>query len=372
MADELDIDFGTEELNDPNYGMEVTGDATDTTTPVDGQQQAPAEAAPTAPVADGAAPVEGGTGTPAPADAQQPKAPVGADGKPADAVPGKTDAKGNIVDAAGNIVAAAGSERRHYERAQKQDKYIGTLEKDLKEARDGASMTGVLNDVPAKLGLNAQDTEMGLQAIASFKKDPVATARWMLQETMRLGYTVNQVLGENAEGKVDGGSLDLAAVKAMISEQVAPLLGDRNAVQQQTANDATAQREYDGFMAKHENAHIHEGTLTRLLAGNSTLTPEVAYWQLREYSAKNGLDFNLPLGPQMQAKQSAQPGQQPAPAPNGNVPPQAQLQSPPPQAMPHGSSPASTPMTQEPEMASPDTNWDTIVQQSLREAGMNM
>ncbi len=66
-------------------------------------------------------------------------------------------------------------------------------------------MSQVLNQIPQKLGLDQRETEMGMQAIASFKKDPVSTARWMLQETMRMGYDLKQIVGEDAQGQISGG-----------------------------------------------------------------------------------------------------------------------------------------------------------------------
>lgn len=347
-----DIDYGTDELNDPNYGVD-TVDAGDGNAPItpetpDGAQQVLPEATPQTPDGKQQAP-DTSTASPAtpPQQSQQPAA-----GAP------KTDAKGNLVDGDGKVIASAGADRRQYERNQRQVMHITNLERELTELRDASDTQGALNGAPQVLGLDARETEMGLQAIASFKKDPVATARWMLQETMRLGYNLKQIVGEDADGQVAGGSMDLNAIKSMIADQVGPLLQDRNAQQQATNANQSAQREYSTFVAKHEFAELHQSVIANMLNSKTAGSPEAAYWQLREYATKNQLDFTQPLGPQMQAKQGAQP-----PASNGNVPPQAQ-QIP----MPQGSAPTQQMQTQ-PTMADPDANWDTIVQQSLAEAG---
>ena len=363
MIDEqLQIDFGTDELNDPQYEEKVDtqGDGTDgaaaDTTPDGAAQQGSDNGAAQGQTPDGqSAGDEAGKGGAADASGQQQQS----DGDKGART--KTDKDGNLTDAQGNIVAKAGAERRHYERVQAQASYITRLESELKQAKDSSSMVGVLNDVPAKLGLDMRETEMGLQAISSFKKDPVATARWMLQETMRLGYNLQQIVGGDVQGQPNGGSLDLQAVKSMIGEAVQPLVQDRTAQQQQRQAEEAAARDYDAFVAKHDHAAVHDDVLANMLQANTSLTPEVAYWQLREYASKNQLDFSKPLREQVAVRQQGGQQQQP----QGNAAPQAQSQQP----MPNGGAPLSDAQSQA-TYADADDAWDNIVNQSLREAGM--
>lgn len=359
MPDEqLTIDFGTDELNDPNYEENVDkqealdgagdDDSVSTQEPQGGgEQDAPQDQqVQDRQSGDGSQPQVGASG------AQQ---------QPAQQQDGRTrsDKDGNLVDGRGNIIAKAGAERRQYERTQAQAAHISRLEAENKQLRDNDSMVKALNEVPARLGLDMRETELGLQAIASFKKDPVATAKWMLQETLKLGYNLGDVLGKDAQGQVSGGSLDLQAIKGMIAEQVAPLVQDRQAALQQTELQEAAQRDYDAFMAKHDHASVHEDVLTRLLQQDASLTPEIAYWQLREYAAKHGFDFTKPLREQAVSRESGQQQQ-----PNGNATPKAQSQQP----MPNGGAPQADMQTAG-VYADADEAWDSIVNQSLREAG---
>lgn len=364
MADELELelDFGTEELNDPNYEQKAGApdDAQTTpTTPTDGDQgdgAAQSQQQPQQPDAGSAQAGEGGA-TDAGRPAQQ--QPQGQGAAPAV----KQDDKGNLVDAKGNIVAKAGAERRTYERTQRQDNYIRTLENDLAAARQSEVQAKALNGIPTALGLNMNEAEMGLQAIASFKKDPVATARWMLQETMKMGYNLQQIVGADAQGQVSGGTLDLQAVKGMIGEALRPLLSDREAVQQATEAEQAATREYEAFLAKHDGAELHQDVIANLMAQDRTLTAEVAYWQLREYCAKHGYDFKQPLRAQAEARQQ-QGGASAQQQPNGNAaPPQTQM------PMPNGTAPSADMSTQQ-QFAEPDAAWDVIVRQSMHDAGL--
>lgn len=367
MAEQFTLDFGDPTLNDPDYEQKVQDDGTLTDTPTDSTSQQSSNDTVTqepqqvdqstgnevgeSSTVDGTGQQQSGEpAKPAPADdkGQQQQARM------------KSDKDGNLVDADGNIVAKAGAERRQYERVQAQASYIQQLETEMRQFRERDAMAGVLNDAPTKLGLNMQETEMGLQAIASFKKDPVATARWMLQETLRLGYNLNQIVGEDAQGQLNSGSLDLQAVKSMINEAVSPMLQDRNAQQQQEQTLAAAKREYDAFIAKYEHASVHEDVLATMLQEDASLTPQEAYWQLREFAAKHQFDFSKPLRDQAVSRQQRAPQQQ-----NGNATPKAQSTMP----MPNGGAPVSNAAPQS-AFADPDDAWDSIVADSLREAGM--
>jgi hypothetical protein len=361
--DDMNIDFGDPALNDPEYESKAgnIGAPDDNTPPAPADGGAPNDAPDAQGKPAGADTVTGGQGNQA-APGQQPagqQSPAKADAadKP------RTDDKGNLIDKDGNILAMAGAERRHYERAQQQQRYITRLEGELTEARKADAYAKALNEVPQKLGLSLSEAEMGLQAIASFKKDPVATARWMLQETMRQGYNLQQIVGADAKGQVNGGSLDLQAVRSMISEAVQPLVGDRQAQQRQSEAEVSAQREYDAFVAKHEHATVHEDVLANMMQSDPNVSPQVAYWQLREYAAKNGLDFTKPLRAQVLARQQGGNGTNGHAQPRPNAPQQQH------QPMPNGSAPTQA-MQQGPNMANPDEAWDVIVRQSLAEAGL--
>ena len=358
--DETQLDFGDPELNDPNYGNEPTQDGNDGTSPQqapDGQAQQGGDQGATPaqpqPVQDGAGNQQGGTPDTTGQQQQQ---------QPQQSAPTRTkaDKDGNLVDDKGNIVAAAGAERRTYERVQAQQRHIDTLERDLAEANRKADLTQALNGAPQALGLNHEDVQMGLQTMAAFKKDPVTTARWLLQETMRLGYDLKQIIGNDANGQLNSNTLDLGAVRQMINEAINPLVSDRNAQQQEQEAQQNAQREYNRFMASHDYANVHEGAIAQLVQ-TRRVTPEVAYWQLQAYAASNGLDFTQPLGPQVQARQQG------GPAPNGNANPQAQTQHQ--QPMPNGGAPTQD-MQQGPTMANADDAWENIIKQSMQESGL--
>lgn len=356
-TDDFDIDFGDPILNDPNYeqnvGNENNGEG-DTLSPA--ADTPPSTDTPTQGDADGVDTVEGGTGdTNAPEQQRQ-------GDKDTDRSRVRADDKRNLVDAEGNIIAAAGAERRHFERAQAQQRHITQLERDLAKAREDNQFARALNEMPQRLGLDGRETELGLQVVSSFKKDPVATARWALQETMRMGYSLKDIVGADAQGQPTSSSLDLQAVQRMISDAVRPLVGDREVQQRENEQLAAAERAYNKFIADHDYADVHQDVIGRMIQQDTGTTPETAYWQLKAFAAQHQLDFTQPLDAQLKAKQGDGTSQ------NGNAPrntQQQQTRTP----MPNGGSPTAN-LRDGPQMADAESEWEQIVADAMREQGI--
>lgn len=270
------------------------------------------------------------------------------------------DAKGNLVDQHGRIVATAGPQRRLWEKSQKQERYIGQLERDIAALRDTASTTGQLDRAATEMRVSSNDARLGMQIMGNFRKDPLSVAKWALQETLALGYTLPQITGQPGTAA----DINMQAVQKMLDDRLGPLVNDRNVQKQQADEQATAVRAYNEFLAKHDYAEVHQETIAKLMRGNPDLTAPLAYWQLREWAVRNGFDFREPLEPQVVAAQGR--GQQAPRNNNGHAQPNNAQPSVP---MPNGGNPNAN-MRTEPQIAAPDEDWDRIVQSSLREAGM--
>ena len=185
----------------------------------------------------------------------------------------------------------------------------------------------------SKLGLDQRETEMGLQAIASFKKDPVATARWMLQETMRLGYNLNQIVGERRSRTDQRWVFGPASCQEHDRRASAPLVQDRTQRSNNGQAEQAARDDYESSSPSMTTQVYMMMFWQACCTETATLTPEVAYWQLREYAAKQQLDFTKPLREQVAGASNRVDKQRPRvtrphkrrsqqPMPNGGAPTQ--------------------------------------------------
>lgn len=356
------FDFGDPAFNDTEQqimdGVEPPSDEpqdTDATPPA--QQQTPTEPASAGDDADTDKARQSGEGEP-PAQ-QQPAQTQQRSDRP------NADNKGNLVDGQGNVIAAAGRERRIFENNERLVKQNRSLNQELTALRQSNEQVQQLMAQPAQLGLTPQDVQAAYQIMGEFKKNPMSVAQWALKETLAMGYNLQQIVGEGE------GSIEMQAIAKMIDNRVGPVVDKQQQTQQNIAAQQAAMREYNTFIQTHEHALVHEDALAQLLERSPGLTPDGAYWRLHSYAQQHGLDFSQPLGPQIAAKQQAAQ-QQPAPQGQPATPPAQQR---PVQSsaapMPNGASPTNQQQSAQPMFADPNTEWDDIIGQSMRDAGMN-
>ena len=213
------------------------------------------------------------------------------------------DARGNLYDRNGNLLARAGSERRLYERNVRMKADLDQLTQKNQQLEHQLRTTVGLGEEPRRLGLEAEDMRVGLPIIAEFKRNPVQAARNVLEMVMGMGHNLSEILGENAKDAVE-----MKAISRMLDERLAPLQQITQSTEQQRREaliQQEAEREIERFFDEHENSRMHAQAIDNLIGRRPELTPEKAYYELRLFAVNNGLDFNKPLAPQLQALQQS-------------------------------------------------------------------
>ncbi len=342
------IEAALEKEMDFKDGEDTTG------TPADDQKATPTEGE-----AEGQQQPTPETGTPTdpsatPAVAAQ-KEPVPATTEPVTLQPHPVirgyniDKGGNVTDAQGQVVAAAGRERRWFETSQTLQNYlthqreeISTLTTRIGEI--SMSSKEALNGIPTRLGLNDAEVDMGLKLSANFKSDPVATARYILAETMKLGYNLEQIV-ETAGSN----NLNMTAIKQLLDDRLGPVAAQRTEEQNKQATEQHGIDAYNKFMHRFPDAAHHQDQIAAI-ANHYKVAPEDAYFELRMWANKRGFDFNQPLPPQMQ--RATPPANAPSTAP-----------------LPNGGTPLGV-VTDTPQIASEDADYDDIIRDAMRDAGM--
>lgn len=251
------------------------------------------------------------------------------DPKPAEVIPGqaKLDKNGNVVDATGRIVAKAGYEARWFNTAQKartERDHLAQITKrqdeELRAMRQRIVDMNLLNEQPKKLGLNEQDTFIGLQLISMYKKDPKQFLSYVLTEMTKAGHDVSAITGVK-------GAVDPQAIQQLIQTELSKHLGPLQ--QQQQVSEAhikankDAEFELNQFFAKHPDAVHHDSLLAEMLNEDPNLSLNEAFLQLQLWCVKNNCDISQPLGPQLD-RLKASNGKRPTtqatrPLPNGNA-----------------------------------------------------
>jgi len=249
----------------------------------------------------------------------------------------------DLVDANGNLIASGGKERRFYETAQREKvradqatNKITQLEGQLKAITDAGT-------VGTQYGLSPDEVTTGAQLIASYKKNPVETIQYMLTQAQSNGHNIDAI---------QAGGVDMNAVKQMLDNALAPLVGDRQERIDTQETEARAKEIYNNFSSKFPDASVHENSLSRLLKDDPSLSVEAAYYKLQAFYAQKGLDWTKPL----------ETLQQEATAKNTS----ADTRSQPPESNVNSNN-----TTDRAQVADVSTSTSDIIRDAMREAGIN-
>ena len=252
----------------------------------------------------------------------------------------------DLVDGQGNVIAAGGKERRFYETAQREKQRADSVSRELNTLKSQMDAVNNAGTVGTQYGLSPDEVTTGAQLIAAYKNDPVEAIQYMLTQAQSNGY--------NVDGITSGGT-DMQAVKQMLDNALAPILGEhQERADTQAANDRALEI-YNEFNSKYPDSAVHEDSLTRLLQQDPNLSVEAAYFKLQSYYAQRGLDWTKSLTT-LQTEQDAQQAPvsvntQPQPPDGGSVP--------------HAN------VTDTAQVADVSTSTDDIIRQAMSEAGIN-
>jgi hypothetical protein len=252
----------------------------------------------------------------------------------------------DLVDGQGNVIAAGGKERRFYETAQREKQRADSVSRELTTLKSQMDAVNNAGTVGTQYGLSPDEVTTGAQLIAAYKNNPVEAIQYMLTQAQSNGY--------NVDGITSGGT-DMQAVKQMLDNALAPILGEhQERADTQAANDRALDI-YNEFNSKYPDSAVHEDSLTRLLQQDPNLSVEAAYFKLQSYYAQRGLDWTKSLTT-LQTEQDAQ-----------RVPVSVNTQPQPPDggSVPHAN------VTDTAQVADVSTSTDDIIRQAMSEAGIN-
>jgi hypothetical protein len=346
LLDELDEIDGTDYdpvMEDEDFGEEELSSGSDSNVPAD--------------VSDNLGNDAQADGTTHPVDQSSP-APV--DGQPAKKEEFQqqrggyhTDSKGNIVDPRdGTVIAKAGSERRLYEKTVRIQSQMNEVSQERDRYKSYVQSAGNLANEIQKHGFTPNELKEYMDTAVLYKSNPLEAVKRMVANVAALGYNVSEIVG----GSV-GDAIELKAVSRMLDERLAPLTKERQQQEQATKVQEQFNSWLNDFVSKHEYADVHLNAMDRLVGDNPGLTAERAYFEMKTFAAKHGLDFSQPLQPQILAKQAASAQRQPAQQPR------AQSRTP---SAPRSSAPSSNRQVSEPDMAPSNASWDDIIRGTMR------
>ena len=81
----------------------------------------------------------------------------------------------------------------------------------------------------------------------------------------------------------------------MLDAKLAPFIEEREARVRAAEQEQEVTREYDAFINKFPDSVVHDKTLAFMIKNDPSLTPELAYYKLKNFYLQKGLNFSVPL-----------------------------------------------------------------------------
>lgn len=285
-------------------------------------------------------------------NAQQPQTQQGAKTEQTQNKPVPANRQGDLIDpATGNIIARAGTERRFYEAARTARVQLDNVRAELETTKVQLGAFREAAVLPQQLGLIPNEVSNALQFMAHWKKDPVAAAKNVLTELRAMGHNIDDL----------GGQVDMAALRAMVQDAVAPFRQDRDAQLKQHEVTQQVNAEVNAVFAESPWAANQQSELQTILETDPTLSLREAVLKLETYALRNGFNLDMPLRQQVLDAQNGRKTSAQMPARINN----AQI------AAPSATSNInSTPRRT--SAASADRSTRDIIRESMAEAGINV
>lgn len=200
---------------------------------------------------------------------------------------------GDLTDPkTGRVIAKAGNERKYYEAAVRAN---GTLQQVVGKVRELEGRVATYSDAFTHLknaGIEPNEVQAAISIYTKFKNDPAETIKDLLTVARQMGKNVD--LGEN-------GSVDMAAIKGMISEAMAPLTGSIQRRQMENRTEQQARGIIQQFFTAYPDAQNQVDAINLVLTKEPRLGLEGAYWKVKSLVNARGLDWNTPIAAQLSA-----------------------------------------------------------------------
>lgn len=285
------------------------------------------------------------------------------------AQPARIDPRAGLTDPiTGRTLPLQGADRRVVERAFKAER---DLSNQLRNVQTELAAFKQTQSLPTSLGLSNDEVATAYQLSAAWKKDPVGTIAYLLEQARADGHNLDAVLGNT-------NAIDTGAIKRIVAEQVAPLTG-RIQLEERTAEanryaaeqieQLTGTLGTDAWLV---NADAVAKVVNAAHDKGMNFSVDQAYFRFEQWCRQNGYDPHQNIDDQIEAARNAGGV---APVPTAAQP--VARAAPPPHRT---SAPVGQPMTAMPTAVNRSPNAQLtgnestrdLVKEAMRENGFNI
>lgn len=272
-----------------------------------------------------------------------------------------SDSKGNVIlKSTGEIIATAGGGRNAFERMLP---LITSASGEAERYKNMYESAQSANAVATNLKLSPEEYSIGARIMAAYKSDPKKAVAFLISEAQNNGLDMSD-LGVSG----GGGGASVAAIEAVLETKINKALerfdfitADRQQQEDDRESMLQATRSTDEFLTAYPDAEVHSDSIAKIMNSKpGEIDVEKAYWILNSHANKLGLDWTMPLVPQIREKLNRTPNNY-QPANTGRPLPELN-------GRPHNDSV----IERAPRVMGGMSSSSDIVKEAMREAGMNV
>jgi len=203
--------------------------------------------------------------------------------------------RGELLDKAGNIVAGTRREKQLAYNLNRAQYAANVANRENRRLLQAMTQFNQLGEMVRRSNLTPQLVQEALELRARAEQDPINTVRDIVSRVLASGVTMDQIFGNDAVPNINAN-----LIKNELDKRLGPLQRrEEQAARSERINQRAAEQ-LDDFLFNHEHANVHGVEISQLVDAQQ-LSPERAYFELRSWAERRGMDFSQPLRPQVLA-----------------------------------------------------------------------
>jgi hypothetical protein len=231
--------------------------------------------------------------------------------------------RGELLDRNGQVVAATRREKQLAYNLNRAQYAANQASRQMRAMQQHIQQFQAIDAVMKQHNLSPQMAREALQLRAMAEQNPILAIRDIIARVLATGATMEDILGNDAVPQINA-----RVITNELDRRLGPVEQAARQRQQQERIAETAQVQMEQFVQSHPHAETHGVEISNLVSSHG-LTPERAYFELRSWVERRGMDFTSPLRPQIEAAMQRQqgrggrrqstPGDMRGVAPNGGI-----------------------------------------------------
>jgi hypothetical protein len=232
--------------------------------------------------------------------------------------------RGELLDRNGQVIASTRREKQLAYNLNRAQYAANQASRDLRKMQQHFQQFAAIDQTMKQHNLSPQMAQEALQLRAMAEKDPIMAVRDVIARVLAAGVTMEDIFGHDAVPQINA-----RVITNELDRRLAPVENAARERQRAERIAETAQVQMEQFVQQHPHAETHGVEISNLVQQHN-LSPERAYFELRSWVERRGMDFTSPLRPQIEAAMKRQrenggrrpstPGDMRGVAPNGGVP----------------------------------------------------